>query len=40
VSAVIPAMIQPRHIASNVAAMKNCRFSSEELVLLRSALVG
>jgi len=40
VTAVIPAMIQPRHIASNVAAMKNCRFSSEELVLLRSALVG
>ena len=38
VSAVIPAMMQPRHIASNIAAVENCRFSSEELALLRSSL--
>lgn len=39
VTAVIPAMIQPRHIASNIAAVENCRFSSEELGLLRRSLV-
>jgi aryl-alcohol dehydrogenase-like predicted oxidoreductase len=35
VTAVIPAMMQPRHIASNIAAVEKCRFSSEELNLLR-----
>lgn len=38
VAAVIPAMMQPRHIASNIAAVENCRFSSGELDLLRSRL--
>ena len=38
VSAVIPAMIQPHHIASNIAAVENCRFSAEELDLLRAAV--
>ena len=38
VSAVIPAMMQVRHIASNVKAVEECRFTAEELGLLRSAL--
>jgi aryl-alcohol dehydrogenase-like predicted oxidoreductase len=40
VAAVIPAMMQPRHIASNVAAVERCRFNSEELELVRQALAG
>jgi aryl-alcohol dehydrogenase-like predicted oxidoreductase len=38
VSAVIPAMMQPRHIASNIKAVESCRFGSEELAMLREAL--
>lgn len=38
VSSVIPAMMQPRHIASNIRAIENCRFSSAELATLRSWL--
>ena len=38
VTSVIPAMMQPHHIASNIAAVENCRFSREELDLLRDAL--
>lgn len=38
VSAVIPAMMQRRHIDSNVRAVTHCRFSSEELAMLRKRL--
>lgn len=40
VSAVIPAMMQVRHIASNVKAVEQCRFTVEELDLLRGSLAG
>jgi aryl-alcohol dehydrogenase-like predicted oxidoreductase len=40
VTAVIPAMMQPCHIASNVKAIESCRFTSEELAQLRQALAG
>jgi aryl-alcohol dehydrogenase-like predicted oxidoreductase len=39
-SAVIPAMMQARHITSNVAAVEKCRFSEAELTWLREALSG
>jgi aryl-alcohol dehydrogenase-like predicted oxidoreductase len=38
VSAVIPAMMQLRHIQSNVQAVLSCRFTPEELELLRLAM--
>ena len=38
VSAVIPAMMQVRHIAGNVRAIEQCRFTSAELRLLQTAL--
>jgi aryl-alcohol dehydrogenase-like predicted oxidoreductase len=38
ISAVIPAMIQPAHIASNIAAIENCRFTPSELAEIRTAL--
>jgi aryl-alcohol dehydrogenase-like predicted oxidoreductase len=38
VGAVIPAMMQVRHIESNVRALEHCRFTAEELAQLRSAL--
>ena len=38
ISAVIPAMMQVPHIASNVKAVENCRFSSAELALIRQQL--
>jgi aryl-alcohol dehydrogenase-like predicted oxidoreductase len=38
VRAVIPAMMQPRHIRSNVQAVESCRFTSEELAQLRAVL--
>jgi hypothetical protein len=38
VSAVVPAMMQVRHIASNVAAVERCRFSVEELGVMRGLL--
>ena len=38
ISAVIPAMMRVPHIASNVKAVENCRFSSAELALIRQQL--
>jgi hypothetical protein len=38
ISAVVPAMMQVRHIASNVAAVERCRFTSEELEVLRGVM--
>jgi aryl-alcohol dehydrogenase-like predicted oxidoreductase len=38
VRSVLAAMMQPRHIASNVAAVANCRFTLEELDQLRAFL--
>jgi aryl-alcohol dehydrogenase-like predicted oxidoreductase len=40
VHAVIPAMMQPRHLAENVRAVNDCRFSAEELATLRGVLAG
>jgi aryl-alcohol dehydrogenase-like predicted oxidoreductase len=40
IAGVLPAMMQPTHIRSNVAAIENCRFTPEELATLRSILVG
>jgi aryl-alcohol dehydrogenase-like predicted oxidoreductase len=38
VSAVIPAMMQLRHITSNVRALESCRFTAQELEQLRALL--
>jgi aryl-alcohol dehydrogenase-like predicted oxidoreductase len=38
VAAVIPAMMQLHHIESNVRAVEQCRFSADELALLREEL--
>jgi aryl-alcohol dehydrogenase-like predicted oxidoreductase len=38
VSAVVPAMMQVRHIAGNVKALEQCRFTPAELEHLRNAL--
>ncbi len=40
VSAVIPAMIKPSHIAANVRAAGSCRFTSDELAHIRAALTA
>lgn len=40
VSAVVPAMMQVRHIQSNVRAVTECRFSSEELKAMREVLAS
>ena len=40
ISAVIPAMMQPAHIRANVQAIENCRFTSEELAEIRTALAS
>jgi len=40
VGAVVPAMMQPHHIKSNIQAVENSRFNDEELDLLRSALTA
>lgn len=40
ISAVIPAMMKPHHIASNIAAIENCRFTPEELATIRTALIA
>ena len=40
VAAVVPAMLKPEHLRSNVRAVEACRFSDEELELLRRALVA
>jgi aryl-alcohol dehydrogenase-like predicted oxidoreductase len=38
VHAVIPAMMQLGHLAENVRAVEQCRFTLEELALLRAAM--
>ena len=38
VSAVVPAMIKPGHIAANVRAVEACRFTAEELVVIRGVV--
>ena len=38
ISAVIPAMMQTSHLAGNVRAVEQCRFTAEELALLRAGL--
>jgi len=38
ISVVIPAMMQPKHLRSNIQAVESCRFSPEELAALRTAL--
>ena len=40
VGAVIPAMMQVKHLRANVKAVEECRFSDEELGILREALAG
>lgn len=40
VSAVIPAMMKPHHIQSNVRAVEQCRFTDEELALLRATAIA
>jgi aryl-alcohol dehydrogenase-like predicted oxidoreductase len=39
-SAVIPAMMQSKHIASNVVAVEKCRFTDAELTWMRENLSG
>jgi aryl-alcohol dehydrogenase-like predicted oxidoreductase len=39
VSAVIAAMMQVRHVTSNIRAVESCRFSAQELTMLRDCLV-
>lgn len=36
ISVVIPAMLQPPHIESNVRAVENCRFTGDELSMFRA----
>ncbi len=38
-AAVVPAMMQLRHIQSNVRAVEACRFTAEELAVVRGCLV-
>jgi aryl-alcohol dehydrogenase-like predicted oxidoreductase len=38
IAAVVPAMMQARHIESNARAVRECRFTDEDLDLLRSYL--
>ena len=40
VSAVIPAMIKPEHIAANIRAIEDCRFTAAELAQVRTALAA
>ena len=39
-AAVVPAMMQLRHIRSNVQAVERCRFTASELVVVRGFLAG
>jgi aryl-alcohol dehydrogenase-like predicted oxidoreductase len=39
VSAVVPAMLQKSHLLMNVAAVENCRFTSEEIEFIRNDLM-
>lgn len=38
ISTVIPAMMQLRHLRNNIRAVEHCRFSSEELAIIRHEL--
>lgn len=38
VHAAIPAMMQPAHLTANVRAVEQCRFSDEELELVRATM--
>jgi aryl-alcohol dehydrogenase-like predicted oxidoreductase len=40
ISVVIPAMMQIRHLRSNMRAVEECRFTLEELAMIRKALQG
>lgn len=40
IAAVIPGMMKPDHIRHNTAALDGCRFSTEELQVLRAALAS
>ena len=40
IAAIIPGMMKPDHIRRNVAAVEQCRFSAEELHVLRRALAA
>ena len=40
VSVVIPSMMQPAHLKSNIRAVEQCRFSPSELAFIRSALAA
>lgn len=39
ISAVVPAMMKPEHLRSNVQAIDSCRFSVDEIRLLREDLI-
>jgi aryl-alcohol dehydrogenase-like predicted oxidoreductase len=38
ISVVIPAMMQAKHLKSNIRAVEECRFSAAEIAMIRSAL--
>ncbi len=38
ISAIVPSMMRPENLRSNVAALQNCRFTPEQLTLLRERL--
>lgn len=38
VSVVVPSMLQPKHLKTNVRAIESCRFSPSELKLIRESL--
>jgi aryl-alcohol dehydrogenase-like predicted oxidoreductase len=40
VSVVIPSMMQPAHLKSNIRAVEKCRFSASELAFIRGALAA
>ena len=40
VSAVVPAMMKPAHIQGNIRSVEQCRFTDEELALLRTRLMS
>lgn len=39
-AAIVPAMMQVRHIQSNIRALKNCRFTHEEIAFLQRYFTG
>jgi aryl-alcohol dehydrogenase-like predicted oxidoreductase len=40
VSVVIPSMLQPSHLKSNIRAIEHCRFSAAEIMFIRKSLTG